>query len=227
MAVLRVRDNGIGIAPDMLPRIFELFVQADHARRQAQGGLGIGLTLVKNLVEMHDGTVEARSEGLGRGASSSSGCRWPRTPSPAPSTLRRERRLVDGRRAVPHAGAAPALLVVDDNVDTAESLRRALTLRRHDVNVVYDGLDALEAAGRLDPDVVLLDINLPKLDGLTVARALRARGAPFDKRPLLVATSGLGRQVDRERTKEAGFDHHLVKPVDLDSLESWLAHQPS
>ena len=217
-------DNGVGIPADMLEQVFDPFMQVASAREHAHGGLGIGLTLVKRIVEMHGGSVRASSDGEGRG--SEFVVRLPALPGRGA-----EARAAAGaaRRS---AGARPPLarriLVVDDNVDAAESLRRALALRRHDVDVVHDGVAAVEAAGRLAPDVVLLDIDLPRLDGLEVARQLRARWIPDGgRRPLLVATTGLGRDVDRERTRQAGFDHHLVKPIDLASLESLLASRPS
>jgi signal transduction histidine kinase/CheY-like chemotaxis protein len=226
-AVVTVADSGIGIPPDMLAHVFDLFAQVENARERAQGGLGIGLTLVKRIVEMHGGSVRAASAGPGRGSEfvvklpalaegvvvDSAG-----TPATTGSGRVSVRRVPTLRPPV-----SRRILVADDNVDAAESLRRALALRRHVVDVVHDGVEAVQAAERLSPDVVLLDIDLPRLDGLEVARRLRARwDRDCVRRPLLVATTGLGREVDRRRTSEAGFDHHLVKPIDLASLESLL-----
>ena len=222
-AVVTVSDNGVGIPGDMLEQVFDPFMQVASAREHAHGGLGIGLTLVKRIVEMHGGSVRASSDGEGRG--SVFVLRLPALPGRG-AEARAARGVVSERGARPPI--ARRILVVDDNVDAAESLRRALALRLHDVDVVHDGVAAVEAAGRLAPDVVLLDIDLPRMDGLEVARQLRARWIPDgSRRPLLVATTGLGRDVDRERTRQAGFDHHLVKPIDLASLESLLASRPS
>ncbi len=222
-AVVTVIDNGVGIPPDMIERVFDPFMQVASTREQAHGGLGIGLTLVKRIVEMHGGSVRATSDGEGRGSAFV-------VRLPALAQLSVAVHSDAGAASARDAGTPVArrILVVDDNVDAAESLRRALALQRHDVDVVHDGLAAVEAAERLEPDVVLLDIDLPRLDGLEVARQLRARWIPDrGRRPLLVATTGLGRDVDRERTRQAGFDHHLVKPIDLTSLESLLATRPS
>jgi len=233
-AVVTVTDSGVGIPADMIDRVFDPFMQVASTREQAHGGLGIGLTLVKRIIDMHGGSVRATSDGEGRG--SAFVVRLPALAARSVTT-----RSGVGRRATDRSVAARSqsgvtservarrILVVDDNVDAAESLRRALALQRHEVvDVVHDGRAAVEAAERLAPDVVLLDIDLPELDGLEVARQLRARWIPNGgQRPLLVATTGLGRDVDRERTKQAGFDHHLVKPIDLTSLESLLAARPS
>ena len=233
-AVVVVTDSGVGIPPDMIDRVFDPFMQVASTREQAHGGLGIGLTLVKRIVDMHGGSVRATSDGEGRG--SAFVVRLPALADRAGLGRRATDRMVAARsdaglaseRHAPRAPVARRILVVDDNVDAAESLRRALAMQRHDVDVVHDGVAAVEAAERLDPDVVLLDIDLPRLDGLEVARQLRARWIPNrGRRPLLVATTGLGRDVDRERTRQAGFDHHLVKPIDLRSLESLLAARPS
>ena len=222
-AVVSVTDNGVGIPGDMIERVFDPFMQVASTREQAHGGLGIGLTLVKRIVELHGGSVRATSDGDGRGSAFV-------VRLPALAQLSVAAHSDAGTASARDAGTpiARRILVVDDNVDAAESLRRALALQRHDVDVVHDGLAAVEAAERLEPDVVLLDIDLPRLDGLEVARQLRARWIPDrGRRPLLVATTGLGRDVDRERTRQAGFDHHLVKPIDLTSLQSLLATRPS
>ena len=216
VAVLRVRDTGIGIAPDMLPRIFELFVQVDHASTKAQGGLGIGLTLVKNLVEMHGGTVEARSDGLGKG--SEFVVRLPL----AAQELDQDRGRRGGRAGhQPPPPSGHRLLVVDDNQDAADSLAMLLRLQGHEVRVAYSGLAALEMTKTYTPDVVFLDIGMPGMDGYEVARRLRQQ--PGLEKVVLAALTGWGQQEDRRRTAEAGFDHHLVKPPEPDAVEGILA----
>ncbi len=210
---LRVRDNGIGIAPEMLPHVFELFVQVDHAATRSQGGLGIGLTLVKNLVEMHGGTVAAHSAGLGKGAEFV--VRLPvirdqQTQSPPPE----EARKVPG-------SSGHRLLVVDDNVDAAESLALLLSLEGHEVRVAHDGEAALEAARGHRPALILLDIGMPGMDGYEVAR--RMRQMPELQNTIIAALTGWGQPEDRRRSAEAGFDHHLVKPPEPKALEAVLA----
>jgi CheY-like chemotaxis protein len=199
----------------MLPRIFELFVQVDHASTKAQGGLGIGLTLVKNLVEMHNGTVEARSEGLGKGSEF-----VVRLPISA--------RGVDqdhvGGAARPAPEPPPSgyrLLVVDDNRDAADSLAELLRLQGHEVRVAYSGVAALEMTKTYTPDVVFLDIGMPGMDGYEAARRMREQ--PGLGNVVLAALTGWGQQADRRRTAEAGFDHHLVKPPEPQALEDVLA----
>jgi CheY-like chemotaxis protein len=214
-AVLRVRDTGIGVAPSMLPRIFELFVQADHASTKAQGGLGIGLTLVKNLVEMHNGTVEARSDGLGKG--SEFVVRLPlaaREPEQAPD------KGAGVQRPAPSSSGL-RVLVVDDNHDAADSLHELLRLQGHEVRVAYSGLASLEMTKAYTPDVVFLDIGMPGMDGYEVARRLRQ--TPGLEKTVLAALTGWGQQEDRRRTAEAGFDHHLVKPPEPASMVRILA----
>ncbi len=215
-AVLRVRDTGIGIAPDMLPHIFELFVQADHSSTKAQGGLGIGLTLVKNLVEMHQGTVEAHSAGLGRG--SEFVIRLPLMPQ------EERQRVEDDNGEAPHQPARSSghrLLVVDDNRDAADSLALLLRLQGHEVRVAHDGPAALQIAAAYRPDLVFLDIGMPGMDGYEVARRLRQ--TPGLENVVLSALTGWGQQEDRRRTAEVGFDHHLVKPPEPKALERLLS----
>ncbi len=214
-AVLKVRDSGIGIAPDMLPRIFELFVQVDHAATRSQGGLGIGLTLVKNLVEMHGGTVEARSEGLGKGCEFV--VRLPLLVREGPEPV--AERNGEQRQDTPTPGHR--LLVVDDNRDAADSLATLLRLQGHDVRVVHDGVAALEAAKRFRPALIFLDLGMPRMDGYEVAR--RIRTTPGLEGTVLAALTGWGQQEDRRRTAEAGFDHHLVKPPEPKALERLLS----
>ena len=213
-AVLRVRDEGIGIPPEVLPYVFDLFAQADRSLDRSQGGLGIGLTLVRTLVEMHGGRVEAASAGLGQGSELT--VRLPALPpdlaaEPQPSGAAVER--------APGA-AGRRLLVVDDNVDAAESMALLLALDGHQVRVAHDGHQALALAGELAPQAVLLDIGLPGMDGYEVARRLRESAAT--RAALLVALTGYGQEEDRRRSLDAGFDHHLVKPVDLDTLRRLL-----
>jgi len=214
--VFRIRDNGIGIPPEMLARIFELFAQVDHSLDHSQGGLGLGLTLVKNLVEMHGGSVEARSEGLNRGGSEFV-VRLPiltearAEGEPVPQTS--EPRLARGARS---STPGRRVLVVDDNVASAQSLATILKLEGHDVRVAYDGRLALEAVVSFRPQVVLMDIGLPGMDGYEAARRLRGDPDLGAGIALLVAVTGYAEDEARRSSREAGFDHHLVKPVDPD-----------
>jgi signal transduction histidine kinase/methanogenic corrinoid protein MtbC1/CheY-like chemotaxis protein len=212
-AVVRVRDTGIGIPPEMLSRIFGLFAQVERAEERAGGGLGIGLSLVKSLTEMHGGRVEAHSAGPGQG--SEFVVRWPLATEQAPAGV-----PAPTERAPAGEGAVRVLLV-DDNVDAAESLAMLLRLRGHEVAVAYDGPAALRAAEARRPEVALLDIGLPSMDGYELARRLRPQ--PGLGRTVLVALTGWGQEEDRRRSAEAGFDHHLVKPVDLPELQRVLA----
>jgi signal transduction histidine kinase/integral membrane sensor domain MASE1 len=219
-AVLRVEDTGIGLRPEMLERIFEPFVQADRpaqARAQPSGqGLGIGLTLVRSLVEMHQGSVTAHSHGPGRG--SAFVVRLPRAPA-VPHELAREE--ADAGSAGRAAAPGKRVLLVDDNVDGAESLALVLRQSGHDVVAVHDGPAALAEAGRGAFDVALLDIGLPDdMDGYEVARRLRAGGAGPR---VLIALTGFGQEDDHRRSRAAGFSHHLVKPVDPRELAQLLA----
>ena len=209
--VISVKDTGVGIAPDKLPEMFELFAQGDRSLARSEGGLGIGLTVVRKLVELHGGTVTAQSEGLGRGSEFT--IRLPATAEraekkPSPATPAG----VEGRRA--------RILVVDDNVDTARGMARLLKLQGHDIRTAHSGPDALEAAREHRPEFVLLDIGLPGMDGYEVASRLRRED--FGKGVMIVAVSGYGQEEDRRRSREAGFDHHLIKPVDPDALMALL-----
>jgi signal transduction histidine kinase/CheY-like chemotaxis protein len=212
--VARVRDAGIGMAADMLPRVFDLFTQAEGTLDRAQGGLGIGLTLVRNLVELHGGSVQAFSGGLNEG--SEFVVRLPLLPETPPPEEGKGKET--GRGAV---SPSRRLLVVDDNVDAAESLADWLELTGHEVRTAHDGPAALEAAHAYQPEVVLLDLGLPRMDGYEVARRLRESLAA--KNVVLVALTGYGREEDRHRSREAGFDYHLVKPVDVGGLQQLLA----
>jgi CheY-like chemotaxis protein len=212
-AVLRVRDTGLGIAPEMLPRIFEMFTQADRSLERSQGGLGVGLTLVKRLVEMHGGSVEAESEGPGRGSEF-----VVRLPVIVPPPVQLPQRSNGGEGA---AAAGLRILVVDDNRDAAESLSLLLRTRGHDVRTAHDGVAGLEAAASFRPDVALLDIGMPRLSGYDLAR--RIRGQAWGQGMVLIALTGWGQEEDRRRSAQAGFDHHLVKPVDPDALQELFA----
>lgn len=215
MAVLRVRDNGIGITPTMLPRIFELFMQADHASTKSQGGLGIGLTLVKNLVQMHNGSVEAKSAGLGQGSEFI---------VRLPISVQAIAQLRDGGTGQQQSAPTPAghrLLIVDDNQDAANSLAMLLKLQGHEVRVAHNGPAALEITKGYTPDVVFLDIGMPGMDGYEVARRLRQQAGL--ENVVLAALTGWGQKEDRRRTSEAGFDHHLVKPPEPKAVEKLLA----
>lgn len=212
--LVQVRDSGIGIAKEMLPRIFDMFTQVDSALTHAQGGLGIGLTLVKRLVGMHGGSVAAMSAGEGHG--SEFVVRLPVLDASA--TAAAIPVASPTRESFPTQGSR--ILVVDDNHDSAESLALFLRLVGNTVEVAYDGPTALVAARVLRPDLILLDIGLPGMDGYEVARCLRQE--PGLERALLVAQTGWGQAEDRRRSSDAGFDHHLVKPVDLTQLQQLL-----
>jgi PAS domain S-box-containing protein len=212
--LLRVRDTGVGIAADMLPSIFEMFTQVQGSVSRSEGGLGVGLTLVRSLVELHGGSVTALSEGLGQG--SEFVVRLPllqKPPPPAPAAREQPTRT---RKAPPRR-----ILVVDDNTDAAETLALLLRLIGHEVRTAYDAPTALDVARAQPPDVVLLDIGLPGTDGLEVARRLRQNLGLNDA--LLVALTGYGQDEDRRRSHKAGFNAHLVKPVDLDALQELLS----
>ena len=215
-AVLRVRDTGIGIAPDILPKVFDLFVQVDHAATKSQGGLGIGLTLVKNLVEMHHGTVKASSTGLGKG--SEFVVRLPLSALEHRGRIESENG-VEPQESLPLSGHR--LLVVDDNVDAADSLAMLLRLQGHEVRVAHDGPATLEMVKGYRPEMLFLDIGMPGMDGYEVAR--RIRREPQLAGVVLVALTGWGQEADRRRSSAAGFDHHLVKPVEPDAVQKVLA----
>ena len=216
-AVITVTDNGIGIDAELLPNVFELFEQGKRSLDRSQGGLGVGLTLVQRIVEMHHGSVEASSAGIGprievsRHAALPGRCRRasgraPTAVQPSPTTL------------------ACRILVVDDNHDAAEATAVLLELAGHEVKAVGDGHDALASAPVFAPHVVLLDIGLPGMDGYAVARQLRRFAETASS--CLIALTGYGQPADRERAREAGFDHHVTKPADPDELmqliQGWL-----
>jgi len=216
-AVLRVGDDGIGIERDLLPRVFDLFTQADRSIARSQGGLGIGLTLVRSLVERHGGAIEARSEGPGKGAEFV--VRLPLL-AQAPRVAGQGDKNGKSRREGAQ-GPRHRVLVVDDNVDAARTLSEMAALWQHDVRVAHNGVEALETARNYRPDVVLLDIGLPGMSGYQVAQELR-RQSEFAT-TTLIAITGYGQEEDRRRSREAGFNHHLVKPVTPDALEELLA----
>ena len=211
--VLRVRDNGMGIAPEVLPHIFDLFVQERQAIDRAQGGLGLGLTIVRSLVERHGGTVAAHSAGVGRGAEFT--IRLPRTSAAERATPRRGK---DGAAAV--ARRTLRVLVIDDNADAADMLGRALLAHGYAAQVAYDGLHALRVVGEFRPHVAFIDIGLPVMDGYELARHLREDPACAGMR--LIAVTGYGQASDRARALAAGFEAHLVKPVDWESITRLL-----
>ena len=212
-AVICVKDSGIGIAAEQLPLIFDMFTQLDDSLERSQTGLGIGLTVVKNLVEMHHGSIEARSAGVGHG------CEFiVRLPivdavvQPAPAVKMSEPPIVTSARRI---------LVVDDNRDSATSLATFLQLSGNETHTAFDGIEALEKTAALQPDVVLLDIGMPKLNGYEAARRIRAQ--PNGKHVVLVAVTGWGQEDDQLKAREAGFDCHMVKPVDPAALIETLA----
>jgi PAS domain S-box-containing protein len=211
-AVLRVRDTGVGIAPELLPRIFDLFTQAERSLDRSQGGLGIGLCLVQRLVELHGGRVEVYSV-LGQG--SEFVVRLPVMATPAPEPPSTDKETAD------LTGPSLRVLVVDDNVDAARALAMLLKASGHDVRTIYDGLTALDTALDYRPNVILLDIGLPGLDGFEVAK--RVRQQPVISSVVLVAMTGYGQESDRQRSLDAGFNHHLVKPADFGKVQQILA----
>jgi CheY-like chemotaxis protein len=204
-----VEDDGMGISPDMLPRLFDLFSQAPLALAHSKGGLGIGLSLVKGLVEMHGGRVEAQSDGPGRG-----------------STFTVYLPIDDGSGAVQSeeseqaSGLERRILVVDDSRDTANSMSTLLRLMGHTVHTAYDGEEAVLAAERYRPDVVVLDIGMPRLNGYDACRQIRAK--TWGKGMFIVAVTGWGQETDRQQSQAAGFDGHLVKPVQQSELAQVL-----
>lgn len=214
---VHIRDNGIGIAATALPQLFQMFSQATPVLERSEAGLGIGLALVRGLVELHQGTVEARSEGPGRG--SEFVVRLPTVPAdttPALDLLEED----NGRR---HAlGAALRVLVADDNRDSLESLAVLLQLQGYETHTAHDGREAISTARRVQPEVVILDIGMPEINGYEVAQQMRRE--PWGRNALLVAFSGWGQEQDKRRAQEAGFDHHFTKPLNVERLLDLLAN---
>ena len=214
---LRVKDNGTGIPRDMLEKVFEMFTQVDRTLERSRGGLGIGLTLVRRLVELHGGSVVAKSEGAGYGTEL-----VVKLPVKAPQAPRPR---ATGEPARAPEFAKRRILVADDNEDSADSMARMLRMMGHDVHVAYDGESCLAACRESPPDVALLDIGMPRRNGYDAARAIRAEA--WGRGVLLVAVTGWGQREDRERARAAGFDHHIVKPVDFASLSRIVHAEPS
>jgi CheY-like chemotaxis protein len=213
-AVVSVVDNGIGIAPEMVARIFEPYQQANQSKDRATGGLGLGLTVCKRLMEMHGGSVYAHSDGAGRGS------RFVARLALADSQAQRP-----ARERIPPDRAAPLrVLVVDDNRDAAESLAKLMQMSGHEVRTLANGAAAIAQAAVFRPHVVLLDIGMPGMNGYEVARRLRE--LPDTDSMYLIAMTGYGTDEDRTRSAESGFDQHLVKPLDFAALEALLAARP-
>jgi PAS domain S-box-containing protein len=212
--VLRVRDNGIGIGPEMLGSVFDLFAQEQQSLERAKGGLGLGLTIVKSLVELHGGTVTAESPGQGQGSTFTIRLPVGVSSTPAPPSIAARDRVAARARSL-------NVLVVDDNVDAAELLAMALGRMGHEIRVAHDGPSALQLVESFIPDVAVLDIGLPVMDGYELAERLRSIPALREAR--LIAVTGYGQATDREKSAAAGFDAHLVKPVRLAELESCFA----
>ncbi|HXJ23105.1 MAG TPA: ATP-binding protein [Polyangia bacterium] len=215
-ASVSVRDNGVGIPREMLERVFDLFTQVDRSHAQVSGGLGIGLTLVRRLIEMHGGSIDAHSQGAGTGSEFRI-----HLPLAAPTTAG------DAGPAA-EVAAAPAIrrriLVADDNIDAAETLSMMLEFLGHETRIAHDGAEALEVARSFRPDVMVVDIAMPKLSGHELAR--RVRSEPWGRKVLLIAVSGWGQDESKQDSVAAGFDHHLVKPVEIGVLERLLDARP-
>jgi CheY-like chemotaxis protein/two-component sensor histidine kinase len=209
-AELTVRDTGVGMSPELRARVFDLFVQGDAALDRGQGGLGIGLTLVRRLAELHGGSAFAASDGPGRGSVFTV-----RLPAIRPPALTRP------ARQDPASTPKRDVLIVEDNADAAETLRAVLELAGHRVRIARDGVAGLEAIRAEPPEIALVDIGLPRMDGYELVR--RVAGAMDGERPLLIAVTGYGLPEDRERALAAGFDEHVTKPVDIDVLAGLLA----
>jgi CheY-like chemotaxis protein len=209
-AVIRVTDDGIGLEPELAARVFELFVQGERELDRSQGGLGIGLTLVRRLAELHGGGASVHSDGHGKGSAFT--VRIPAIEAPERSD--------PGSR---DAGQTPArhILVVEDNIDSCETMRALLEAHGHRVETATDGVSGLERALALQPDVILLDVGLPRMDGYEVARRIRA--SQGTRRPQLIALTGYGAPEDRSRALEAGFDTHVTKPVEYSMLAALMA----
>ena len=207
-ALLRVRDNGVGIEKETLAKLFQPFVQGERTLHRTPGGLGLGLALSRSIVELHGGSVQAASDGPGKGAEFVVALPFSRNVA-----------LPTVRAATPRPRGRLRICVIDDNEDNADSLHDVLELEGHDVHVAMDGELGIDLVLAVHPDVVLCDVGLPGLDGFEVARRLRAAGSTA----MLVALTGYASPEDVLRAQEAGFDHHLAKPTDLDKLDAVLA----
>ena len=198
----------------MLPKVFDMFTQVDRALNRSQGGLGIGLTLVRRLVEMHEGTVEVESQGPGQGSEFT---------VRLPMAIRQDTVNDVAAPQTANAGDAPRrrILVVDDNQDAARSLAKMLQLLGHEIQMAHDGVDALALAETFRPELILMDIGMPRLDGNETCRRLREQ--PWGKEIVIVALTGWGQLHDRRQSREAGFDRHLVKPVGFDAIKELVA----
>jgi CheY-like chemotaxis protein len=206
-----VNDNGVGLTSDLLPKVFDLFVQGEQGAERAGGGLGIGLALVRNLVAMHGGTVAAASAGPGTGSTFT--VHLPVAPTSSPSAAQRRSGMTT---PLPRAPAGRRVLVVDDNRDGLELIAELLATIGHEVRTAHDGPGALEVIKEFRPDVAILDIGLPVMDGYELAQKLAAELGPDT--PRLIALTGYGQLHDRDRSRRAGFQSHLVKPVDVELL---------
>ncbi|MDB5947531.1 MAG: putative histidine kinase, hybrid, partial [Ramlibacter sp.] len=216
--VVRISDTGTGIAPGMLKKVFNLFTQVTHPAERRQGGLGIGLSLVEGLVRLHGGTAEARSRGLNQGSE------FVVTLPRAPAAVHAPVRPADPRETAPAPGSGSRrILVVDDNVDAATTVAELLEMFGNDVTVAHDGASAVDRTVEFRPDVVLLDIGLPDINGYEVAR--RIRRLEGVRQPLLVALTGWGQQADKMLASSAGFDQHWTKPVDTLKLKELSTRQ--
>jgi PAS domain S-box-containing protein len=209
---VQVRDTGIGIPAEFLPNLFDMFSQVDRSIERSTGGLGIGLALVKGVVEMHGGTVEAASDGHGKGSTFTV-----RLPAPEADAEARETPPGQAMRLL---GSKRRVLVVDDNRDSATSMAMMLELIGYEVRTAHDGVEAVDAAGQFRPQVVLMDVGMPRLNGYDATRRIREQ--PWGEGMVIIALTGWGQEVDRARSKEAGCDGHLVKPVNLPDLERLL-----
>src|SRR6185369_11065509 len=211
--IVKVRDTGIGIPADKLPNIFDIFMQVDRSLERSQGGLGIGLTLVRQLVQMHGGSVEVLSDGPGKGSEFI--VRLPsvvvaKPDGPAKSDNKKNEKAEVARR----------ILVADDNLDSADSLAMMLEMLGHEVSSAHDGVEALEQAKASKPELVFMDLGMPRMNGYDAARLIRNQ--PECKGAVLVALTGWGQEEDRRRSYEAGFDYHIVKPIDFTAVEKLL-----
>jgi signal transduction histidine kinase/ActR/RegA family two-component response regulator len=216
MAVIRVRDNGVGIEPEMLQRIFEVFTQVEQSIERRQGGLGLGLKLVKDLAEMHGGSVEAKSEGLNQGSEFI---------VRLPALEKSDSRLIAAVVMPEFRGSSRRILVVDDNPDIRETMDMVLSMYGHSVVLAEDGTQAIEKALQTHPDVAFIDIGLPKMNGYDVAREIRLQPGGADI--VLIAVSGYGHAEDKRKALDAGFDAHLTKPVESSAIDKILSELES